>query len=332
MKFEALGGIREHGRNCFYIQGKNTSFLLDCGEGEKGEIPDFDLIHPEKIDYLYLSHSHLDHTGAIKEFYSRGFRGILLCSEDTYSLLKDKPSKVKFLLPNQETILNNSIHLLPRRSGHCFGSLSLLLTMEDRTVLYTGDYLEESIFQVDEIRNEKADLSIIDGCYSQERPIQENRKRLLDFIQETEGAIILPLPRNGRSMEIIHLLNKANIPYLIHQPGFYIGNESLYLKEEIEIRHAKEARIHLMDDPQLEKEESRNLISSRKDAALIFTGTIDEGSYAQKLLKERDHTYFYRINVHQTIQEAEKLIRENSFRKTVLFHNKELSQEKKISF
>lgn len=70
------------------INGKNV--LLDCGlyqgrdEKERGNetFP----FNPKDIDYVILSHAHIDHSGRIPLLYKKGFKGQVLCTEVTKDL------------------------------------------------------------------------------------------------------------------------------------------------------------------------------------------------------------------------------------------------------
>lgn len=70
------------------INGKNV--LLDCGlyqgrdEKERGNetFP----FNPKDIDYVILSHAHIDHSGRIPLLYKKGFKGQILCTEVTKDL------------------------------------------------------------------------------------------------------------------------------------------------------------------------------------------------------------------------------------------------------
>ena len=67
MRIKIAGGCGEHGRNCFYIEGKIYTFLVDCGlmPGEAdGGYPRLTENEIMKIDYIFLTHSHIDHSGA----------------------------------------------------------------------------------------------------------------------------------------------------------------------------------------------------------------------------------------------------------------------------
>lgn len=70
------------------LNGKNV--LLDCGlfqgkdEDERGnEEFNFD---PKQIDFLILSHAHIDHSGRIPLLYKKGFKGQVICTEATKEL------------------------------------------------------------------------------------------------------------------------------------------------------------------------------------------------------------------------------------------------------
>ncbi len=331
MEYQALGGIKEHGKNCFLIRGKEKQFLLDCGIGEKGEMPDFDKIEISKLNYLFLSHSHLDHSGAIKELTAKGFKGIIYCSKPTYDCLTYKYENVEFLIPNEIKKIDD-LTILPRRSGHCFGSLSFEIQFEDKRIVYTGDYLENNVFKCDELRNIKADIAIVDSAYLNEKSYEENIKAFISLIKNLNGTKILPLPKNGRNIDVISILNDENIPYRLENAKFFIKEENVYLKNKIEIREDKNADVILIEDPQLENIKSRKIVDHYIDTNIIFTGTIDENSYADYLFKYRNHCYFSRINVHQNKKEADELVGKNNFKNTIYFHSKEIDDKKYFEF
>ena len=58
MRIKIAGGCGEHGRNCFYIEGKIYTFLVDCGlmPGEAdGGYPRLTENEIMKIDYIILT-------------------------------------------------------------------------------------------------------------------------------------------------------------------------------------------------------------------------------------------------------------------------------------
>jgi putative mRNA 3-end processing factor len=69
-----LGGAREVGRIGISVKSKETQYLLDYGV-MLGRQPGFPMhVPPKDVDALILTHSHLDHSGALPIFYIDGKR------------------------------------------------------------------------------------------------------------------------------------------------------------------------------------------------------------------------------------------------------------------
>ena len=81
MKLQFLGATREvTGSKHLITTKKGLNILLDCGmyqgKGLETDAMNRDLgFDPAKIDYLILSHAHIDHSGLIPYIYKLGFRG-----------------------------------------------------------------------------------------------------------------------------------------------------------------------------------------------------------------------------------------------------------------
>ncbi len=70
-----------------------TSILLDCGMfqgmGEQTEdLNDHFGFNPKKLDYLILSHAHIDHCGLIPRLVAQGFEGQIFCTSATMDLAR----------------------------------------------------------------------------------------------------------------------------------------------------------------------------------------------------------------------------------------------------
>ncbi len=90
MKLMFLGAAHEVTGSCHYIEACGKSILLDCGmeQGhdtyENQEIP----VPPSAIDYVFLSHAHIDHSGLLPLLYKNGFRGEIFATEATTDLCR----------------------------------------------------------------------------------------------------------------------------------------------------------------------------------------------------------------------------------------------------
>lgn len=70
---------------------KGTKILLDCGmfQGNPKEADQLNRVFgfdPSEIDFLLLSHAHIDHCGLIPKLVNDGFRGQIYCTDATYDL------------------------------------------------------------------------------------------------------------------------------------------------------------------------------------------------------------------------------------------------------
>ena len=92
MKLSFLGAAREvTGSKHLITTKKGLKILLDCGmyqgKGLETDAMNRDLgFDPSEIDYLILSHAHIDHSGLIPYIYKLGFRGTILCTPATRDL------------------------------------------------------------------------------------------------------------------------------------------------------------------------------------------------------------------------------------------------------
>lgn len=90
MKIKFLGGVRTVTGTCFHISVNDMQILVDCGmyQGENADeinkIP-FQF-RPEDIDYLFLTHAHIDHSGLIPKLVKDGFKGRIISTSATRDL------------------------------------------------------------------------------------------------------------------------------------------------------------------------------------------------------------------------------------------------------
>ncbi len=89
MKIRFLGAVKGVTGSSHLIQACGKNIMLDCGmfQGKDEELNTEELeINPSEIDYLLLSHSHIDHSGRIPLLVKKGFKGEIYCSKPTYDL------------------------------------------------------------------------------------------------------------------------------------------------------------------------------------------------------------------------------------------------------
>lgn len=93
MKVTCLGGAKTVTGSSFLLDAGGDKVLVDCGmfQGRK-ELRQRNtepfLFNPAEIDYVLLTHAHIDHSGLIPRLVQQGFRGKILTTSATLELVK----------------------------------------------------------------------------------------------------------------------------------------------------------------------------------------------------------------------------------------------------
>lgn len=88
MKLTFIGADHEVTGSCHYLEAGNTRLFIDCGmeQGaniyENAEIP----VPYSDLQYVLLTHAHIDHAGLLPLIYARGFRGKVVATDATCDL------------------------------------------------------------------------------------------------------------------------------------------------------------------------------------------------------------------------------------------------------
>jgi metallo-beta-lactamase family protein len=133
-----LGGVRTVTGSCFYIECNNLKILVECGiyQGEGADEVNrgaFDF-QPEEINYIFITHAHLDHSGMLPRIVKEGFRGKIITTSATRDLLE-------LLLYDSAHIQENDAEWQSRKAQRAGKPLIL--------PLYTVDDVREVIPLVD---------------------------------------------------------------------------------------------------------------------------------------------------------------------------------------
>ena len=91
MKITFLGATRTVTGSNFLVEAAGKKFLVDCGlyqgkaELEEQNYREFDY-NPAEIDFMLLTHAHIDHSGRIPKLYNDGFKGPIYAHKATCDL------------------------------------------------------------------------------------------------------------------------------------------------------------------------------------------------------------------------------------------------------
>jgi len=87
-----LGAAGEVTGSCYLVEGQSFRFLVDCGMFQGGKHADAKnranfSFKPHEIDFLVLTHGHIDHSGLIPKLCRDGFNGPIYTTDATAQLL-----------------------------------------------------------------------------------------------------------------------------------------------------------------------------------------------------------------------------------------------------
>ena len=173
MEVRFLGPLGVVTGSCTWMRDRNRnwSFLVDCGiqQGEptqdawnEADWP-FD---PKEIQFVVLTHAHMDHSGLIPALYRKGFTGPVYCTKETKllatELLKDavRHSTLPYSAEHIDLIrwkepgadkafgsylpVDTDLFLQFLRTGHIVGAVSVVVSWgaigpDQRSILFSGD-------------------------------------------------------------------------------------------------------------------------------------------------------------------------------------------------
>ncbi len=88
MEVRFLGATHEVTGSCTYINAGGRNILVDCGMEQGRDVFENTLppVNANEIDYVFLTHAHVDHSGNLPLLYKQGFRGTVIATKETANL------------------------------------------------------------------------------------------------------------------------------------------------------------------------------------------------------------------------------------------------------
>ena len=266
MRLGFLGGAREVGRIGVSVKSEKTQFLLDYGVMLDHQ-PGFPMhVPPKEVDAVILTHSHLDHSGAVPIFYIDGKRPLFtnkLNLELTQLLIQDFIHLSGYYLPFEylelRTMMRSNKHLdygvkekvgdmefQLLNAGHTPGSASVLVEGEGKKVLYTGDFNLEETKLLPGASMDYGDLDavVMESTYANEdhtsRPELEKRfVEACNDVVEKGGTVLVPAFGVGRSQEIACVLAGHHFEFPIILDGMAREASRVILNDKEFLRDPK---------------------------------------------------------------------------------------------
>ncbi|MFA7216441.1 MAG: MBL fold metallo-hydrolase [Candidatus Paceibacterota bacterium] len=230
----------------FLVESQKTKFLVDCGmlqgtvdsEEENKKLFPYDA---SKIDYLFVTHAHMDHIGRIPKLVKEGFSGTIYSTPETKEIssvmfqdaLKIMTSEAldkdnllynsdhlnkalslwKTIEYHKKTSINDDFFVYLKDAGHILGSSIMEFIFGKTKFVFTGDTGNSPTpLLKDTEKITDATYMVMDSVYGDRNhePKDERDRKFKRIVEETissGGALVIPAFSIERTQVILYLLN-----------------------------------------------------------------------------------------------------------------------------
>ena len=241
-----LGGAREVGRAAVSVKAGKTQILLDYGV-MLNHTPGFPMhVSPKEVDAVVMTHSHLDHSGAVPIFHIRNgmpVYGTRLTFNLASILIKDFIHLSGYYIPFEylelrsmmrsrkeahyrEDITIGDIRLQLLNSGHLPGGAQVLIEADGKRIAYTSDFnaIETRLLPAADLAYGELDALIIESTYADEEHTDRNvlEEKFTKEVTETVedgGTVLVPAFSVGRAQEIACILAAYHFEHSVVMDG-----------------------------------------------------------------------------------------------------------------
>ncbi len=211
MKITFYGAAKTVTGSCHMVEAGSKKFLVDCGMFQ-GRLTDQMLNYEDfpfninEIDFVILTHAHIDHSGRIPKLYKAGFKGVIYASTATVDLCS-------IMLADSGHIQEKEIEWVNKKRIRAGKAPS--------DPMYTAQDGIDS-------------MELFNGIeYEQEIVIDENIKFVMHDAGHMLGSSIIDIDvtENGRTEKIVFSgdLGNVNMP-IIKDPTYIKGVDHLILE------------------------------------------------------------------------------------------------------
>lgn len=257
MKVTFYGAAQIVTGSCYLLEDQSTRILVDCGMIQGEQFTDnrnydpfpFD---PVSIDYVLLTHAHIDHCGRVPRLVRQGFTGQIISTHATLDFAElmlsdsahviDADARMSNYPPlysvddvaaavrlfhgvnYQESIALKNLTAKWHDAGHILGSGFIEITNGTTSIVFSGDLGNFPVPLLPDLTPlPKTDYVIMESTYGNRihEPSRERALLLRSAIYETislGGVLLIPAFALERTQEILYelrqLVEQKNIPHV----------------------------------------------------------------------------------------------------------------------
>jgi len=248
MKLHFYGGAGSVTGANYLLETSKAKILIDCGlfQGssalEKKNYQSFPY-QPKEVDFVLITHAHLDHIGRLPKLIDQGFSGKILATaptidfarlmlEDSQNILHHKAVRAGIIPPpdgdridnmmkmfevveyEESFELNDQISVKFREAGHVLGSAVIEVLAEDKKIVFSGDLGSGRmpiLRKPAEIK--QADYVIMESTYGDRlhETVQASKDMVEDVTEKViaqGGVLMIPSFALERTQQLLYHFNE----------------------------------------------------------------------------------------------------------------------------
>ena len=246
--YTSYGAAGEVTGSCHLLKIGKIRILIDCGmfQGEESEL-NFEQFgfDPKDINYLIVTHAHLDHIGRIPLLVKKGFNQKIISTRATFSIaqlmlknsagiLESKKEKLyttndvdpalkcfgTYLECDESMKLDGDIKITFKNAGHILGAVSVKIKFKDegiaKSVVFSGDIGQSKRVITAPIQFwHKANYLFVESTYG--KSVHQNLDLSIDSFKvqilktlKKGGTIVIPSFALERTQEVLYLLKQMS--------------------------------------------------------------------------------------------------------------------------
>jgi metallo-beta-lactamase family protein len=247
MKIKFCGASKTVTGSCYYFETESTKFLVDCGMFQGPDVEELNKeafkFNPEEVDFLLLTHAHLDHCGLIPKLVRAGFKGTIYSTPYTQKIsesilldsaklqeegmrrrnlssiynTQDAINSIRLFESKEidKEIIHNDVKFIFRKASHILGAVSIEIYNGNESITMSGDLGRTNDRLIEPYNNNynTTHTYVMESLYGDRNHEEMDKSvdRLTTIVNNTlerNGIVMIPVFAMHRSLLMIDIIQE----------------------------------------------------------------------------------------------------------------------------